>query len=255
MAEAARPLALVTGGLRRLGRAIVDRFADEGVDIALHYGRSPQAEANQAVQEVRARGVNACAVAFDVADDDATAAGLQRFEAHFGRSPDILVNCASVFEWDDVSTVTRANLRRQFEINLFGPVMLTRMIAERAPDNVRGSIINLLDQKLMNPNPDHLSYSLTKYALAGFTDMMARALAPRFRVNGIAPGYVLPGPGESDERFRSLHDQTPLARGPTADDIADAAVFLVRNRAVTNQTLIIDGGAHIRPAERDFAFL
>lgn len=250
----APPLALVTGGLRRLGRAIADRLAEEGCDLILHYGRSPPAEAEAAVAEVEAKGVRAVSVSFDLASEDGAARGLERASTALGRSPDVLVNCASVFEWDDAASVTGAALKRHFEINTVAPVLLTRAVAERAPADARGLVINLLDQKLFNPNPDHLSYTLSKYALKAFTELAARSLAPRFRVNAIAPGYTLPGPGEDDARHRAIHNLTPLERGPTAADVADAAAFLLRNRAVTGQTLIIDGGAHIRPAERDFTF-
>lgn len=167
----------------------------------------------------------------------------------------MLVNSASLFEWDDIATVTKEMLAKHAEANLFGPVLLVRQMFEASSDLTRGLIVNMLDQKLFNPNPDHLSYSLSKYALQGFTTLMARRLAPRFRVCGIAPGYTLPNVGGGDEgRFEEKHDDTPLRRGPTPDDIAGACRYLLDAPAVTGQTLIVDGGAYMRPAARDFGF-
>jgi len=247
-------LALVTGAGKRLGRAIALGLARAGCDIAVHY-RSSSREADETVGDIEALGRRALAVGFDQSDDDGAAEGFSRISAHFGRAPDVLVNSASIFEWDDIATVTRGQLDRHANVNLYGPVLLTRRMFEASSDSTRGLILNMLDQKLFNPNPDHLSYSLTKYALQGFTTMMARRLAPRFRVCAIAPGYTLPDVGAKDDaHFRAKHDDTPLRRGPTADDIAAAAVYLLNAPAITGQTLIVDGGAYMRPADRDFGF-
>jgi hypothetical protein len=246
-------LALVTGGARRLGRAIALRLANEGCDVALHY-RSSAAEAEQTAQDIRDLGRQADLSAFDLADERAITEAFSAIEATFGRAPDVLVNSASLFEWDDLGTTSTASLKRHFETNLYGPVILTRLMAARGSAATRGLIINLLDQKLFNPNRDHLAYTLSKYALQGFTTLMARELAPRFRVCAIAPGLTLPGPGSAGERFDELHDETPLGRGARAEDIAEAAAFLLRSPAVTGQTLIVDGGSHMVASERDFAF-
>jgi NAD(P)-dependent dehydrogenase (short-subunit alcohol dehydrogenase family) len=247
-------LALVTGAGKRLGRAIALRLAAEGCDLAVHY-RGSREGAEEVAGLARANGRTATPVSFDQADDQAIARGFAEvIEAH-GRAPDVLVNSASIFEWDDIANVERDALQRHADANLFGPVLLTRHVFERSREDTRGLILNMLDQKLFNPNPDHLSYSLTKYALHGFTTMMARRLAPRFRVCAIAPGYTLPDVGAADDgHFRLKHDDTPLRRGPTAEDIAAAAAYLLNSPAITGQTLIVDGGAYMRPAERDFGF-
>jgi len=247
-------VALITGGARRLGRAIALRLAREGVGVVIHY-RNSASEAEEAVAEAQAAGGQAWPVAFDQSDAASIREGLDRIRSACGRTPDILVNSASVFEWDDLSSVSEASLEKHFRTNLFGPVLLCQSIAAAAGDATRGLILNLLDQKLACPNPDHLSYTLSKYALAGLTEILARQLAPRFRVCAIAPGYTLPGPGDSAERFERLHDATPLARGPTAEDIAEAAAFLLSSRSMTGQTLQLDGGARFMAARRDFAFL
>jgi NAD(P)-dependent dehydrogenase (short-subunit alcohol dehydrogenase family) len=253
MPDTTSHLALVTGAAKRLGKAIALRLAAEGCDIVVHYNSSA-ADADLVVSDVQSLGRKAMAVAFDQSDDDAIDLGMAEIIRQFGRAPDVLVNCASIFEWDNLSTVDRAALARHFETNLFGPVLLTRHVAAAATAATRGLIINLLDQKLFNPNPDHLAYTLSKYALQGFTTLMATDLAPRFRVCAIAPGHTLPGPDETGAHFDAVHDQTPLLRGPTPNDIAGAAAYLLNSPAITGQTLIVDGGSFLNPAPRDIAF-
>lgn len=246
-------LALVTGAGRRLGQAIALRLAKEGCDVAVHYNTSSD-EADAVVREISELGRRAVAVGFDLTDDAAMDAGLAAIRHAFGKAPDVLVNSASIFEWDNLSTVERRALERHFSANVFAPVMLARKMVEASNEATRGIIINLLDQKLANPNPDHLSYTLSKYALQGFTELMAQSLAPRFRVCAIAPGHTLPSPTETAEHFDAIHDQTPLLRGPTPEDVAEAAAYLFNSKAVTGQTIIVDGGSHMRPNGRDFAF-
>ncbi|MDZ4760742.1 MAG: SDR family oxidoreductase [Alphaproteobacteria bacterium] len=246
-------LALVTGAGKRLGRAIALRYARDGCDIAVHY-RSSEAGAFAVVHEIEAMGRRAFAAGFDQSSETAVREGFAAIRVAFGRAPNVLVNSASVFEWDDIATTSEASLDRHFRANLFGPVLLTRLVAEAAGEDTRGLILNLLDQKLFNPNPDHLAYTLSKYALQGFTTLMSRTLAPRFRVCAIAPGLTLPGPGVEGDAFDAIHDRTPLQRGPDPEDIADAAAWLLGSPAVTGQTIIVDGGAFMRPAARDVAF-
>jgi len=253
MSDPTPHLALVTGAGRRLGKAIALRLAREGCDIAVHYNSSA-ADAEQVARDVISLGQRAHTVSFDQSDDEAVHAGILAIVKLFGRAPDVLVNCASIFEWDNLSTVDHASLLRHFETNLFGPVLLTRHVAAASSAGTRGLIINLLDQKLFNPNPDHLAYTLSKYALQGFTTLMAHDLAPRFRVCAIAPGHTLPGPDETVQHFAAVHDQTPLQRGPTAEDIAGAAAYLLTSSAITGQTLIIDGGSYLNAQPRDISF-
>lgn len=247
------PIALITGAGKRLGRAIALRLAAEGCDVAVHY-RSSRDEAESLQDEIRKLGRKTCAVGFDQTDVASIEAGLASARTSLGGPIEVLVNSASIFEWDDLATVERNGLQRHFEVNLFGPVLLTRHIAAAAGETAGGLIVNMLDQKLANPNPDHLSYTLSKYALQGFTQLMAQALAPRFRVCAIAPGLVLPGPGDDGAKFAAIHDQTPLGVGPTPEDIAEAAAYLLNAKAVTGQTIFVDGGSHLRAASRDFAF-
>jgi NAD(P)-dependent dehydrogenase (short-subunit alcohol dehydrogenase family) len=160
-----------------------------------------------------------------------------------------------MFEHDTVDTLSEGLLRRHIALNTFTPSVLAREFAEALRKEERGVVVNFLDFKLASPYPDHFSYTLSKYALAGATELLARALAPRVRVNAVAPGYVLPAPGQSDADYKRLHADTPLERGPTPRDIAHAARFLIENEAVTGQTIYVDAGRRFRSFERDMAFM
>jgi NAD(P)-dependent dehydrogenase (short-subunit alcohol dehydrogenase family) len=254
MTDATPHLALVTGAAKRLGRVIALRLAAAGCDVAVHHRSSPR-EAEATVADIRGMGRTAHAIAFDLSDPDALDAGFEAAIRLFGRAPDVLVNSASLFEWDDIAEISPAALQRHAAVNIHAPVLLTRRLFAASSETTRGLVLNLLDQKLWNPNPDHLSYSLTKYALQGFTTMMARRLAPRFRVCAIAPGYTLPDVAAADAgHFLGSRHNTPLERGPTPEDVAEAAAYLLSAGAVTGQTILVDGGSHMRPADRDFAF-
>ncbi len=243
-------LALVTGSAKRLGRAIALRLAREGCDVVIHY-RASRDEAEETASQIVQKGGKAMSVAFDQTIPEAISDGFAAIREFYGRAPDVLVNSASVYEADDIASVEKAGLNRHFNANLVGPVLLTRKLFEASNKNTRGAIINILDYKLYAPNPDHLSYTLSKYALQGFTELMARRLSPAFRVNAIAPGYTLPDvDAKDDAHFVAKHDETPLERGPTAEDIADAAAYLLKARATTGQTILVDGGRHLDAASR-----
>jgi NAD(P)-dependent dehydrogenase (short-subunit alcohol dehydrogenase family) len=166
-----------------------------------------------------------------------------------------LVNCAAIFEHDTIDSLSVELLQRHVEINAFVPALLAREFAEALPEDARGAVVNFLDFKLASPYPDHFSYTLSKYALAGATELLARALAPRVRVNAVAPGYVLPAPGQDEADYRRLHPDTPLHRGPAPEDVAHAVRFLIENEAVTGQTVYVDAGRRFRSHERDMGFM
>ncbi len=252
--DRAAPVALVTGAARRLGAAMARRLGASGHRVAVHHRGSPR-EAAETVEAIRAAGGQAIAVAADLTDGTAIAATIATIEQAFGARPRILVNNASVFEWDDLSSVTEDALLRHYRTNLVAPVLLTRQLAAGPPAGGRaGVIVNMLDQKLLAPNPDHLSYTLSKYALQGFTEVMARALAPAWRVCAIAPGYTLPAPDAPPGHFEREHDRTPLRRGPTPEDIGATLDYIVANQAMTGQIFTVDGGAFMALAARDFSF-
>jgi NAD(P)-dependent dehydrogenase (short-subunit alcohol dehydrogenase family) len=252
--SAAQGFALVTGAGKRLGRACALRLAAEGFGIAAHFNASA-AEAESLVAEVRAAGGDAYALPADLADAEAAHSLVGRF-AGAGASPiTALVNCASIFDHDTLETLTPTAFQRAMTVNALAPILLMQSMASALPTDRSGVIVNFLDFKLAQPYPDHFSYTLSKYALMGAGELAARGLAPRIRVNAVAPGYVLPAPGQDEADFNRLHAQTPLGRGATADDVAEAVALLVTNQALTAQTIYVDSGLRFRSLERDFSFL
>lgn len=244
---------LVTGGAKRLGRACALALAEAGFEIALHYNTSA-AEAEATAEEVRAFGRRAVILPADLGDDAAVeglapAAAIAAGAALIG-----LVNSASIFEHDMVESLTAEAFRRHMAVNALAPARLAQALAAQLPAGARGAIVNFLDFKLAQPYPDHFSYTLSKYALAGATEMMARGLAPRIRVNAISPGYTLPSPGQAQADFERLHAQTPLAIGATPADIGAACAYLMTAPAVTGQTIFVDAGLRFRSQDKDLAF-
>ena len=245
--------ALVTGGAKRIGRAIALALAGDGWDIAVHYGRSA-AEAADTVRAVEALGRRAAAVGCDLADAAAVRALPVRCARLLGPLV-CVVNNASLFEYDSAGDFSPELLARATAINVAAPVLLAQALAAQLPPGRQGVVINLLDQKLFNPNPDFLSYTLSKSALKEATVLLARALAPRVRVVGIAPGITLLSGEQSAGGFALAHTKTPLGRSSTPEDIAQAVVFAVRAPAITGTTLLVDGGQHLVPSDRDVMFL
>lgn len=246
--------ALITGGAQRLGRAVALNLARHGWGVAVHYRHSSD-EAKEVAAEARKLAGHAVIIGADLDDSAERAALIGEATRTAGNSLIALVNCAAMFEHDTIDTLSEEFLQRHIALNTFTPTLLAREFAEALPEEARGSVVNFLDFKLASPYPDHFSYTLSKYALAGATDLLARALAPRVRVNAVAPGYVLPAPGQSDADYKRLHDDTPLARGPTPEEVAHAARFLIENEAVTGQTIYVDAGRRFRSYERDMGFM
>ena len=248
-----RPVALVTGGARRLGREIALELATQGWDVALHY-RSSANEAQATVQELRERGADAQAFAADLTDEAACRALSPAVLAHFGRLQAV-VNNASLFEYDDGHSFSPALMERHWRSNVAPAVLLAQGLHAQLHEGQTGCVINLLDQKLWNPNPDYLSYTLSKAALEVATTLLAQALAPRVRVCGVAPGVTLPSGPMDQHGFEQAHRRTPLQRSSSAEDIARAVRFLLESPAITGTTLLVDGGQHLSHQARDVMFL
>ena len=244
--------ALVTGAAQRIGRAIALGLANDGWHPVVHYHRSGDAAA-ETVAAIEERGGTATAIAADLSDPDA-AAGLVAAAAAATGGLGCLVNNASMFAADDIGSVSAADFDAIMAVNLRAPVLLSRAFADALPDGAEGVIVNLLDQKLVNPNPDFLSYTLSKYGLSGLTTTLAMALAPRIRVCGVAPGLTLPSADQRPEQFAAVHGRTPLGRGATVDDIAGAVRYLVAADAVTGEVVMVDGGQHLVGSDRDVMF-
>ncbi len=247
-----RGTALVTGAAKRVGAAIAVALAGDGWDVAIHYGHS-RSDADATVDAIRALGRRAVALEADLDDEPSVTGLIDRVEAALS-TPLCLVNSASLFEADDATTFGYGALASHMRVNVAAPIVLARSIHARLGDR-RGVVVNLLDQKLFNLNPDYLSYTLSKAALQTATEMLARALAPGLRVVGIAPGITMPSADQTDADFARAHARTPLGRSSTPGDLASAVCFLVNAPAVTGTTLVVDGGQHLVPTERDVMFL
>jgi NAD(P)-dependent dehydrogenase (short-subunit alcohol dehydrogenase family) len=246
--------ALITGAGRRLGAAVALDLARAGWGVVVHY-RGSASEAEGVANEARAAGGAAEIVGADLDDAPARHALITHATQKAAAPLTALINCAAMFEHDTIDTLTEEALQRHIALNTFTPALLAREFAEALPEDARGAIVNFLDFKLASPYPDHFSYTLSKYALAGATELLARALAPRVRVNAVAPGFVLPAPGQSEADYKRLHAETPLRYGPTSEDVAGAARFLIENQAVTGQTIYVDAGRRFRSYERDMGFM
>lgn len=246
--------ALITGAGQRLGRGVAIELARCGWNVAIHY-RHSRPEAETVADEARRAGVKAVVVGADLNDAAERGALIGEAVAAAGAPLSALINCAAMFERDTIDTFSEAQLERHIALNAMTPAMLTREFAEALPEDEQGCVVNFLDFKLVNPYPDHFSYTLSKYALAGATELMARALAPRVRVNAVAPGYVLPAPGQAEADWKRLHDDTPLKLGPTPGHIAHAVRFLLENEAITGQTIYVDAGRRFVTYDRDMGFM
>lgn len=244
-----RPLALVTGGVRRLGAIIAARLCDAGYDLALssHGVGNP----DPALAEAIAR--NGCDwqhFTADLSDSAAASALVGDVAEHFGRAPDLLVNNAAMFGQDGWEAMDAASLDAHFRLNLFAPLLLSTALV-KAHGN-RPAIVHIVDQRVRNPNGDQLSYTLSKQALAASVRSMAAALAPHARVNGVAPGLVIPTDEYSDAMMQQLAGAMPLHALPAPESVADAVLYLAQARDVTGQIIFADGGAHLNSYARDF---
>ena len=248
-----RGTALVTGAARRLGATIALALAADGWDIAVHYGTS-QDDAERSAEAIRAIGRRATTIQADLRDEAATR-DLIAICARELAPPLCLVNSASLFDADSAGDIGYATLERHMRTNLAAPIVLAQAMHARLRARQRGVVVNVLDQKLFNPNPDFLSYTLSKAALQSATTLLARALAPKLRVVGVAPGITLPSADQTRAEFAKAHRRTPLGRSSDPNDIASAIRFLVAAPAITGSTLIVDGGQHLVPTERDVMFV
>ena len=244
--------ALVTGAGMRIGRALALALAADGYFVFVHHNRSADG-ARETVKAIRAAGGKARAVRADLAS-------ARQAEALVGkcRVPGIdltlLVNNASLFKLDRAPTATAADFDLHMAINLRAPLLLSQALARQLPAGEKGLIVNLLDQKLYNLNPDFLSYTLSKVGLQGLTTLLAQSFVPRLRVAGIAPGLTLRSGSQTDARFAEQHAANPLEVGVTTDDLVRALRFIVATPSFTGDTLIVDSGEHLIGRPRDIAF-
>jgi NAD(P)-dependent dehydrogenase (short-subunit alcohol dehydrogenase family) len=245
---------LVTGAAKRLGREIALALAAGGWRVAVHYRHSFD-DATKTVADCAQLSGAAALFDADLEDENAVRALLPRVAAHFGRV-DAMVHSASRFVHDDAATFGYAALERHARANTGAAIVLAQALHEHlAARDARGAVVHLLDQKLWNPNPDFLSYTLSKAALHAATPLLALALAPRVRVVGVAPGLTLTSHLLDDEKFAQLHRLSPLGRSSTPGDVAATVKFALENESITGTTLLVDGGQHLMKFERDFSLM
>jgi len=244
--------ALVTGAGKRLGRAMALELAAQGHDVAVHYASSADA-AEDVATEIRGMGRRAVTLQADLLDEGATQDLLPRAAAALGPIT-VLINNASIFEYDTIVTATRDSWDRHMDSNLRAPFILTQTLAAQIPDPeidvagepvARGLIVNMIDQRVQKLTPEFMTYTLAKMGLWALTRTAAQALAPRVRVNAIAPGPTLKGARQSTAHFQAQRSATILERGADPAAITDALRYFLTARAVTGQLICVDGGQHL----------
>jgi NAD(P)-dependent dehydrogenase (short-subunit alcohol dehydrogenase family) len=239
---------LVTGAGKRVGAAIATRLGAEGWFVWVHY-KSSATEADVVAKAVVAAGGRAETVQADLADE----AALDAMSAKLAARGDWvgLVNSAASFVQDDIASFALDAAAAQLRLNLLAPVYLARCLAATGG---KGFVVNVADQKVLNPNPDFLSYTLSKLGLAHATATLAMALAPNIRVNCVAPGLMLHSGAQSDENFARVHNQTLTGEGTRPEHVAEAIAFLAGADNITGALLPVDGGQHLVPSARDVMF-
>jgi len=245
--------ALVTGAGKRLGRAMALELARAGHDVAVHYNGSAEA-AEATVAEIKALGQNAVALQADLLAEDEVAQLLPRAADALGAPITVLINNASIFEYDNIETATRSSWDRHLESNLRAPFVLTQALAAQIPDPdsdtlgepvARGLVINMIDQRVRKLTPEFMTYTIAKMGLWAFTQTAAQALAPKIRVNAIGPGPTMQGARQSAAHFAAQRAATVLERGADPEGICDALRYFLTARAVTGQLICVDGGQHL----------
>jgi NAD(P)-dependent dehydrogenase (short-subunit alcohol dehydrogenase family) len=237
------PVACITGSAKRIGRAIALHLARNGHDIALHYGTS-QKEAEILAHEIRALGQRAALIKADLIEPQAPHRIIKEACELLG-AVDTLICNASLFERDDISTVTLAQWEAHMAVNLRAPIFLTQAFAQHHQTGQKGCVIHLIDQRVLKPVPDFFSYGISKAGLFAALKPLAQALAPRIRVNAIAPGPTLRNTRQSESDFARQSAATLLGKGPEPEEIAAAVTFLINASSLTGQMLTLDGGQHL----------
>jgi NAD(P)-dependent dehydrogenase (short-subunit alcohol dehydrogenase family) len=234
---------LITGAAKRLGRAIALDLAAHGWDIALHYNDS-ETDAHETAAQIQSAGRKVALLKGDLGIENEVAALIPRGTSELG--PILgLVNSASIFQRDEWATVTRESWDRHLAINLRAPFVLAQEFARALPANARGTIVNIIDQRVLKPTPQFLSYSLSKAGLYWLNTTLAQALAPRIRVNAVAPGPTMKNARQSEADFRRQREATILGTGAEPQDICDAVRYLLTASVVTGQMIAVDGGQHL----------
>jgi NAD(P)-dependent dehydrogenase (short-subunit alcohol dehydrogenase family) len=250
---------LVTGAAKRLGREIALALARAGWQVAVHYRDSVE-DARRTSQECTEISGNSASFRANLGNEAAVRNLVPRVIAHFGRL-DAVVNSASTFEHDDAASFSFASMEKHMRSNAGAAILLAQGLHSHVQEQrsagqaARGAVVNLLDQKLWNQNPDFMSYTLSKASLEAANTMLALALAPHVRVVGVAPGLTLTSNLLSDAQFQARHKMALLEHSSTPEDVAATVRFALDNQSITGTTLVVDGGQHLMRFERDFSLM
>ncbi len=240
---APKKVVLVTGAARRIGRAIATDLAAHGWHVGVHYGTSAT-QASALVADIRAAGGQAVALDADLADAAAVGDLIDRLAAEFG-PVNCLINNASLFEHDAIDTMTRDSWAAHMDVNLYAPALLMQAFAAQLPEPMRGNVINIIDQRVWRLTPRFFSYTLSKAGLWTMTQTAAQALAPRIRVNAIAPGPTLRNARQSAEDFATQEENVLLQHGAALEEFGAAVRFILAAQSMTGQMIALDGGQHL----------
>jgi len=245
--------ALITGAGKRLGRAMALYLADRGYDVAVHYASSRDA-AEEVADLIRAKGQTACTVRADLLNEDEAQGLVAAAVDGLGGPLSVLINNASIFDYDNIETATRDSWDRHIESNLRAPFVLTQRFAAQLPEPgtddmnepvASGLVVNMIDQRVRKLTPEFMTYTIAKMGLWAFTQTAAMALAPGCRVNAIGPGPTLRGGRQSEAHFARQRAATVLERGANPTDITAALGYFLDAPAITGQLLCVDGGQHL----------
>jgi NAD(P)-dependent dehydrogenase (short-subunit alcohol dehydrogenase family) len=245
--------ALVTGGAKRIGAEIVRALTEDGWRVLVHYNTS-SSEAEALAASLTASGGAVETIGCDLSNLAATLNLILECNKLVGPL-DCLINNASLFEPDWLTSVEPELWQRQLDVNLRAPTLLTKAFAEALPEDREGCIINMLDNKIFSPNPDYFSYSIGKFGLKGLTEMAAMSLGPRIRVCGIAPGLTTISGDQTAEDFERQSTKNLLERSSDTGEIAKAVRFILGSRIYNGQIIVVDGGQTLLQLPRDVAFL
>jgi NAD(P)-dependent dehydrogenase (short-subunit alcohol dehydrogenase family) len=247
------PVAIVTGGSRRVGRSIVEDLSAHGWAVAIHYNHSGN-EAEALAASIRKQGGMATTIAADLADPACAEDVVSAAEGALGKAQ-LLVNNASIFEEDEAGSLSLDLYHRQMTVNLTSPIFLAQAFANALPEGREGNIVNIIDQRVWRPTPRFFSYHLAKAALWSATQTLAQAWAPRIRVNAIGPGPTVRNERQTEEVFRKQTEAVLLGHGPELAEFGRTVRYFVYNRSVTGQMVALDGGQHLNwqtPDNADF---
>ena len=253
MEKLSQKAALVTGGGRRIGAGIVKALAADGWFVYIHCHKSSD-EASAVLQEIKADSGDGMVITQNLSERGA-AESLMRKVATGPAALTALINNASLFEYDTVETITEKSLDEHFAVNVRSPTILSKVFANSLSEDTNGCVINILDNKVYAINPDYLSYTISKVALQGATSALAMALAPKVRVNGIAPGITLESGNQGEASFIKGQTMSPMGQVSTVEDITRSVLFILNSSSINGNVITIDGGQSLQKLPRDVTFI